>query len=109
MRSLKSLSIQFAALHHCQSQDVGFKIVNRQPQLCTTNRGDLCVFPFTYQGVRCLLLAQTKTTFQDIGCRYEKCTNANSAAPWCATVTNTDGVVITNKLVIDYNIKSFEA
>ena len=38
-------------------------------------------------------------------CRYEKCTNANSASPWCATVTNTDGVVITNKLVIAYNVK----
>ena len=96
-------------MHHCQSQDVGFKIVNRQPQLCTTNRGDLCVFPFTYQGVRCPAPYPNKDDIPRYCCRYEKCTNANSAAPWCATVTNTDGVVITNKLVINYNIKSFEA
>jgi len=59
---------------------VDVKIVNRIPELCTTKQGELCVFPFTYRGVK-----------------YEKCTFARSATPWCATQTNSDGVVITNK------------
>ena len=32
--------------------EVGTKIVNRRPKLCTTKQGDACVFPFTYRGVR---------------------------------------------------------
>jgi len=63
-----------------QEDQLNSKIVNRIPELCTTKQAELCVFPFTYRGVR-----------------YEKCTYARSATPWCATQTNNDGVVITNK------------
>ena len=34
--------------------EIGTKIVNRRPKLCTTQQGDACVFPFTYRGVRYL-------------------------------------------------------
>ena len=33
--------------------EIGPKIVNRRPKLCTTQKGEACVFPFTYRGVRC--------------------------------------------------------
>jgi len=62
------------------SAEIGVKIVNRSPEVCTTLSGHLCVFPFTYQGVT-----------------YEKCTYARSERPWCATEVNRDNVVITNK------------
>ena len=61
--------------------DIGVRIVNRAPQLCTTLSGQLCVFPFVYQGVR-----------------YEACTYAGgSERPWCPTEVNRNNVVITNK------------
>merc|ERR1711963_1164464 len=72
--------IEFALCFPKQEDQLNSKIVNRIPELCTTKQAELCVFPFTYRGVR-----------------YEKCTYARSATPWCATQTNNDGVVITNK------------
>merc|ERR1712061_877353 len=62
------------------SQDVGLKIVNRSPELCTTISGQPCVFPFIFQGVR-----------------YESCSFARSETAWCATEVNREGVVMTNR------------
>jgi len=61
-------------------EGVGTRIVNRAPSLCTTLQGQLCQFPFIYKGVR-----------------YDKCSYADSATPWCATELNTRGEVITNR------------
>jgi len=63
-----------------QDDKIDLKIVNRRPKLCATKQGEICVFPFTYKGVR-----------------YEKCTYTQSSRPWCATQTNNKGEVITNK------------
>merc|ERR1719410_220183 len=61
--------------------EIGLKIVNRGPELYTTLSGQLCVFPFTYQGVT-----------------YDKCTLAGgSERPWCATEVSREGEVITNR------------
>ena len=63
------------------SADIGVKIVNRRPELCTTKSGQVCVFPFIYQGVR-----------------HEKCTKAGgSERPWCATEVNREEEVLTNR------------
>merc|ERR1712079_220738 len=52
----------------------------RVPNPCTTNTGDQCIFPFTYQGVE-----------------YLRCTYADSPTPWCATQVDAAGVVVTNR------------
>ena len=35
-----------------QDDKIDLKIVNRRPKLCATKQGEICVFPFTYKGVR---------------------------------------------------------
>ena len=42
--------------------EIGTKIVNRRPKLCTTQQGEACVFPFTYRGVRYFVIFVTTTT-----------------------------------------------
>merc|ERR1712165_555669 len=55
-------------------------IRNRMPDLCVTTTGDPCVFPFTYKGVD-----------------YLDCTFQDSPTPWCATMVDFSGKVITNR------------
>lgn len=50
------------------------------PDLCVTTTGDPCVFPFTYKGVD-----------------YLECTYQDSPTPWCATMVDFSGKVITNR------------
>merc|ERR1712013_626853 len=50
------------------------------PNPCNTQEGTQCVFPFTYLGVE-----------------YYKCTYAASPVPWCATMVDSNGTVVTNK------------
>merc|ERR1712013_277016 len=52
----------------------------RIPNPCNTQEGTQCVFPFTYLGVE-----------------YYKCTYAASPVPWCATMVDSNGTVVTNK------------
>ena len=52
----------------------------RIPRTCKTTSGDACRFPFKFQG---------KT--------YYKCTYASSPTPWCATMVDRSGVVVTNR------------
>merc|ERR1712013_835437 len=52
----------------------------RIPNSCSTRTGDSCVFPFTYQGVE-----------------HYHCTYADSPTSWCATMTDSQGVVVTNR------------
>ena len=51
----------------------------RVPNTCSTLTGGTCVFPFTYSG----------TT-------HYQCTYTDSPTPWCATATDSAGVVVTN-------------
>ena len=60
------------------SKDIQLRI----PQTCRTTSGDSCIFPFTFKG-------QT----------FTKCTYTNSPTPWCATMVDQIGNVITNRLV----------
>ena len=60
------------------SKDIQLRI----PQTCRTTSGDSCIFPFTFKG-------QT----------FTKCTFTNSPTPWCATMVDQIGNVITNRLV----------
>merc|ERR1711971_1450914 len=46
---------------------------------CKTHDGTQCVFPFTYLGVE-----------------YYQCTYASSPTPWCATMVDSNGTVVTN-------------
>merc|ERR1712061_170833 len=52
----------------------------RVPNPCNTHDGTQCVFPFTY-----------------LGEEYYKCTYASSPTPWCATMVDSNGTVVTNK------------
>merc|ERR1712226_996476 len=52
----------------------------RVPNPCNTQEGTQCIFPFTYLGVE-----------------YYKCTYAASPVPWCATMVDSNGTVVTNK------------
>merc|ERR1712013_147494 len=52
----------------------------RVPNPCNTQEGTQCVSPFTYLGVE-----------------YYKCTYAASPVPWCATMVDSNGTVVTNK------------
>jgi len=58
------------------SKDIQLRI----PQTCRTTSGDSCIFPFTFKG-------QT----------FTKCTYTNSPTPWCATMVDQIGNVITNR------------
>merc|ERR1719422_1858123 len=62
------------------SREVGVRIVNRVPDLCTTRSGDVCVFPFIYEGVR-----------------YDRCSYARSEAAWCATEVDRVGEVVAGR------------
>jgi len=57
-------------------QEIGVRI----PNLCLTNSGSLCRFPFIFKGKR-----------------YTECTYTESPTPWCATRVDTDDTVITNQ------------
>merc|ERR1711988_428281 len=52
--------------------------VSRIPNSCTTLTGSTCVFPFKYKGVE-----------------YTQCSYAESPVPWCATLTDSTGTVVT--------------
>ena len=51
----------------------------RVPNPCNTNDGTQCLFPFTY-----------------LGTEYYQCTYASSPTPWCATMVDSNGTVVTN-------------
>merc|ERR1712020_474948 len=55
-------------------------LLARIPNTCSTRTGDSCVFPFTYKGVE-----------------HYHCTYADSPTSWCATLTDSQGVVVTNR------------
>merc|ERR1719392_448330 len=55
-------------------------LLARIPNTCSTRTGDSCVFPFTYKGVE-----------------HYHCTYADSPTAWCATLTDSEGVVVTNR------------
>merc|ERR1719410_1365315 len=55
-------------------------LLARIPNTCSTREGDSCVFPFTYKGVE-----------------HYHCTYADSPTAWCATLTDSEGVVVTNR------------
>merc|ERR1719477_524079 len=55
-------------------------LLARIPNTCATRTGESCVFPFTYKGVE-----------------HYHCTYADSPTSWCATMTDSQGVVVTNR------------
>merc|ERR1719477_279329 len=55
-------------------------LLARIPNTCATRTGESCVFPFIYQGVE-----------------HYHCTYAYSPTAWCATMTDSQGVVVTNR------------
>merc|ERR1711953_1301318 len=55
-------------------------LLARIPNTCSTRTGDSCVFPFTYKGVE-----------------HYHCTYADSPTAWSATLTDSQGVVVTNR------------
>merc|ERR1711915_506 len=55
------------------------KVSERVPNPCLTLSGTKCVFPFKYEGVE-----------------YYRCTYAASPVPWCATMVDSNGTVVTN-------------
>merc|ERR1711902_279765 len=59
---------------------MGKGLLARIPNTCSTRTGDSCVFPFTYKGVE-----------------HYHCTYADSPTAWCATLTDSEGVVVTNR------------
>merc|ERR1711936_813148 len=54
--------------------------VSRIPNSCNTQSGSSCVFPFKYKGVE-----------------YTQCSYAESPVPWCATMTDSQGTVVTGR------------
>merc|ERR1711892_266314 len=75
MKFLTPLSCLLAAATSPLSKPSG-----RVPNPCNTNDGTQCVFPFSYLGVE-----------------YYQCTYASSPTPWCATMVDSNGTVVTNK------------
>merc|ERR1712038_856498 len=71
LAAAKSLPFQFSSFS---------KPSVRVPNPCNTQEGTQCIFPFTYLGVE-----------------YYKCTYAASPVPWCATMVDSNGTVVTNK------------
>merc|ERR1711988_836137 len=59
--------------------------VSRIPNSCTTLTGSTCVFPFKYKGVE-----------------YTQCSYAESPVPWCATLTDSTGTVVTGNCTAPY-------
>merc|ERR1719315_483032 len=55
-------------------------LLARIPNTCSTRTGESCVFPFTYKGVE-----------------HYHCTYSDSPTSWCATLTDSQGVVVTNR------------
>merc|ERR1712066_662995 len=60
----------------CLPSDRVKGLLARIPNSCSTRTGDSCVFPFTYKGVE-----------------HYHCTYADSPTSWCATLTDSQGVV----------------
>ena len=52
----------------------------RVPNTCSTLVGGTCVFPFSY-----------------LGTTHYQCTYHDSPTPWCATATDSAGVVVINE------------
>ena len=77
MSSLYILSLASLALG---SPLTTTNLQQRIPNSCVTRTGDTCVFPFTYLGVT-----------------HSQCTYSDSPTPWCATQTDSEGAVVTNK------------
>merc|ERR1711936_762973 len=74
------ISLVILSLGLCQAFVLDSRIpVSRVPNSCTTQTGATCVFPFKYKDVE-----------------YTQCSYAESPVPWCATLTDSAGAVVTN-------------
>merc|ERR1719150_204502 len=73
------ISLVILSLGLCQAFVLDSRIpVSRVPNSCTTQTGATCVFPFKYKDVE-----------------YTQCSYAESPVPWCATLTDSAGAVVT--------------
>merc|ERR1711936_151338 len=84
IRGMTMMSIT-ALLVICIGSSQAFRLdsripASRIPNSCVTGTGSTCVFPFKYKGVE-----------------YYQCTYAESPLPWCATLTDSSGVVVTGQ------------
>merc|ERR1719150_1535850 len=75
------ISLVILSLGLCQAFVLDSRIpVSRIPNSCVTQSGSTCVFPFKYKDVE-----------------YTQCTYAESPLPWCATLTDSSGAVVTGQ------------
>ena len=94
-------------------------IRNRMPELCVTTTGDPCVFPFTYKVSSVMYPRRDQDNvfgpwfpysysltldslyiyinFTNQGVDYLECTFKDSPTPWCATMVDFSGTVVTNR------------
>merc|ERR1711874_72806 len=84
IRGMTMMSIT-ALLVICIGSSQAFRLdsripASRIPNSCVTGTGSTCVFPFKYKNVE-----------------YYQCTYAESPLPWCATLTDSSGVVVTGQ------------
>merc|ERR1711874_190841 len=84
IRGMTMMSIT-ALLVICIGSSQAFRLdsripASRIPNSCVTGTGSTCVFPFKYKNVE-----------------YTQCTYAESPLPWCATLTDSSGVVVTGQ------------
>merc|ERR1719150_1548010 len=75
------ISLVILSLGLCQAFVLDSRIpVSRIPNSCVTQSGATCVFPFKYKDVE-----------------YTQCSYAESPVPWCATLTDSSGTVVTGR------------
>merc|ERR1719245_2675711 len=80
------ISLVILSLGLCQAFVLDSRIpVSRVPNSCTTQTGATCVFPFKYKDVE-----------------YTQCSYAESPVPWCATLTDSAGAVVTGNRTVPY-------